>query len=506
MMHKLWLLSIAFQFLLGSYLISSNVHSIKIEDSLKQSIDSLLLADSGFCSLASFTSSLKLVNVEDSADTALMVYLLCHDSITSTNIGNHLFSYFLNAACAKATGAHFLAPFLINNDLATATKNISAYSYNFYDQLPSIVQHNEPKEHMIQTHVMKDHCFCHLKCFAANTKILANTLPWMVDQLQNMVKNYKMKFIELYGEEQAYTHPITKQNLTIPLIPDVAIHYRCGDIVDHDRFPLSGVGLMPFSKILNSLATAGANHALKTIYIIPEFQYSHNLHGHHRASNYFHTQQESHDRCHQIYTWLYQAISNKYPTSNVILLPINHHHENEVISEEKEKEIVWKQNAFLDFVRLASAKIMIGTPTSFAFMATISHNHSSSDKNNQVYFPHTNEITTFLEIESVRQYFQSHSNNIHWIESPELLSQNWPNPWTFVKFDLLQSAISTNDLDGFVVKGRGKSVYLISKGERHAFDSGSDFEAMGFNWGQIVAISDTLLNSIPEGSVAKPKS
>jgi hypothetical protein len=51
--------------------------------------------------------------------------------------------------------------------------------------------------------------------------------------------------------------------------------------------------------------------------------------------------------------------------------------------------------------------------------------------------------------------------------------------------------------DGLLVKGSGKSVFLLDKGSKRAFGSGGAFLKMGFDFGEVVHISDELLSSIP---------
>ena len=67
--------------------------------------------------------------------------------------------------------------------------------------------------------------------------------------------------------------------------------------------------------------------------------------------------------------------------------------------------------------------------------------------------------------------------------------------------------MTVSDMEGHVVKMAGnKSVYLVKQGKKHTFNSGSDFEALGFDWGDIWIVDEVLLKSVPQGEDVSPPS
>jgi len=53
--------------------------------------------------------------------------------------------------------------------------------------------------------------------------------------------------------------------------------------------------------------------------------------------------------------------------------------------------------------------------------------------------------------------------------------------------------------DGTLLKGSGATVYQIGYGEKHAFTSMAAFTSRGFNWNQIVSVSNSELNNYTTG-------
>ena len=53
--------------------------------------------------------------------------------------------------------------------------------------------------------------------------------------------------------------------------------------------------------------------------------------------------------------------------------------------------------------------------------------------------------------------------------------------------------------EGLLVKGGGRSVYLVRNGSLHEFPNGDTFLGMGYDWGDIVGISDNKLRLMVMG-------
>jgi len=55
--------------------------------------------------------------------------------------------------------------------------------------------------------------------------------------------------------------------------------------------------------------------------------------------------------------------------------------------------------------------------------------------------------------------------------------------------------------DGTLLKGSDSTVYVIEDNKKRGICSAEVFESMGYNWSNIITLSDDTLNTISEGSI-----
>lgn len=55
--------------------------------------------------------------------------------------------------------------------------------------------------------------------------------------------------------------------------------------------------------------------------------------------------------------------------------------------------------------------------------------------------------------------------------------------------------------DGVLVKGSSAAVYLIENGQRRLISGPAVFEDFGYQWGNVLSVSDATLNAVPQGSI-----
>lgn len=223
-----------------------------------------------------------------------------------------------------------------------------------------------------------------------------------------------------------------------PAIPDVSIHYRCGDNLAIFKY---GYGLLPYYAI-PPLIPVNARH----IYILTD--------NHEKGSN-----------CHAIVDHLADYIAEKFPLSAV--------------------QICRGSDPLVDFLRLTYSNTTICSSSTFCFFAALANNGTA-------HFP-----VTKLIAQPENAVYGSH---FHWIPHSQVMNAVHLRPWHLIFFELEGRTITAEDVEGQLVQGRGKSVFYVRNQSRHQFNSGDVFEALHFEWGNVWHIDDNTINSIPMGA------
>jgi len=386
---------------------------------------------------------------------SVVIFVLCHDSFAHQSTGNHLLNYFNHASCARVTGAHFLSPHLVHSQ-ATSRGSFKNEEI-FFNALPEVQVHDESVSPVLQAFLMERDCQCVWNCMHKLHSPWLRNIPWIVKHMRVAIAQYLGSVDTREGtvlnNATDLLHPGPALSLPLPLIPDTTIHYRCGDNLDAEKAGMPGHGLLAFPQILRRVPPAS-----RSVYILSE------------SPGRFGKPDHNAQRCSTVLRWLFDALVEQLPGATIVLKRGG--------------------DAFLDLARIAYANTTIASSSTFAFFPALASNGT-------VFLP-TSAIFPPANV-TLGPYF-------HWIEAP-LISSGWPSPWSLLRFPLFERTMTVSDMEGHVVKMAGnKSVYLVKQGKKHTFNSGSDFEALGFDWGDIWIVDEVLLKSVPQGEDVSPPS
>jgi hypothetical protein len=186
------------------------------------------------------------------------------------SFGNMLSHYFETMVCANVVGAHFLTVAKIfdhpTSDADTA----------LVGSLPDIILNSKPVDSATAKQRMTDKCVCKSTCheFAASGWHSSKGVALIHSVIQHAVEGFMLHREITSGEGRIWQVPASSLSTVaaltaLPLIPTVALHYRCGD-----NF-VGEYGFVTFTAItsrvhdfLNS-QTQLAEHEM-TIYILAE--------------------------------------------------------------------------------------------------------------------------------------------------------------------------------------------------------------------------------------------
>lgn len=281
------------------------------------------------------------------------------------SLGNFLSDYFENVMCSYFTGMHFLSVSFVwdprTNDQVSP----------FFSTFHRMIEHPKPVNNLIEGRQRIEHiCNCPLICHedanALWTKgvflirpILKNAIRY---QYEEIIKTNKHQHTIIRSEDQSYL-PV---NQTLPLIPNVAIHYRCSD-----NF-VGPYGFLPFRAFKEILQEQYNQGNINTIFVLAETK-------HRTGKNH---QVES---CNQIFASLFQYLTTTFPKSNILIRR--------------------GDDIYTDFVRLSYANITICSASTFCLYPAIY-------QGSKAYVPRTNLIVkgnTALNL------------GFHWISNPSIV-------------------------------------------------------------------------------------
>jgi hypothetical protein len=274
------------------------------------------------------------------------------------SLGNYLGSYFENLMCSYYTGLHYFSVSKIweptQNDIAPP----------FLSSLPAVVEHTQPVSSSLEgKEKLKSICkcpgSCHERPYALWTKgtflikpLLHNAISKHLAIALNPPVEKKEDDIVTYFKNHTIISKMDMsnqpENSILPLVPDVAIHYRCGDnFVGH-------YGFLPFTAF-KSILSAYDPKTIQTIYILAESRDRKTKHKRHLAQ-----------KCDFIFPNLLEYMKNNFPQAKIL--------------------IKRGDDIYLDFIRLSQAKITICSVSTFCLWPAIINPHG------QAYFPQTKLI------------------------------------------------------------------------------------------------------------------
>ena len=230
----------------------------------------------------------------------------------------------------------------------------------------------------------------------------------------------------------------------LPLIPDVAIQYRCGDNMGYGKI---GYGVLPFRAFLKLIPSNA-----KYIYVMTDPPA--------RAWGHPYVQ-----HCQGITHWLFDYLVKHWPAAIVVVKKGG--------------------DMYLDLARLAFANTTICSASTFCLWPAMANNGSA------VYYPKTNLIGVPPGDYKINDHFT-------WITDPPLITDVW-RPWYLIEYALNSLPVNSKDVERHTVKGSGRAVYYVINQTKYAFPNGDTFEGLGFDWNDVWYLTDNDLSVFPAG-------
>ena len=256
----------------------------------------------------------------------------------SDSFGNYLGLYFENIMCAGMSRVHYIS---VGKVYEPKTKHLSSA---FVSHLPDFIENPNPADFATSKILMQQYCRCDNLCHEQKDA------AWVsgIDIIKPLFKNalsYHLKSHSRYNETKVDMYDISTEpdGTILPLIPDVAIHYRCGD-----NF-VGYYGFLPFSVFKEKIP-----HGSKTIYVLADKR------GRKTGNNSLLA-----SKCDAILSSLIKFLIKHFPDSKILL---------------KRGDDLYK-----DLARLSFAKTTFCSASTFCLWPAIANS-------NRIYFPRTKLI------------------------------------------------------------------------------------------------------------------
>lgn len=324
-------------------------------------------------------------------DLNAWVYPFC---LTTHEVGNRLGNYFTELGCAEVSGFHFLSIHpqwemkgSINAN-STFNESISREVIStFLKNLPSVIVHPDPKPREEALKIADHSCKCSRYCWQHVNA------PWVkaIPSIQKAMRHALTAYLDAV-RQHAVTHttinpvddltnvPIANRD-SLPLIPDAAIQYRCGDNIAFSYM----YGILPFS-VFDQRIPRNA----KYIYVLSD-----------HPSRAMHSPYTI--RCQVILKSLMDYLTERYPRAQIV--------------------VKRGGDLFLDMARFAFANVTICSASTYCFWPALSNTEGT------VHFPITSLIAGADELSLAPNF----TTNFHWIAEPKIISNFKPyRPWTAV--------------------------------------------------------------------------
>lgn len=332
-----------------------------------------------------------LQNMTTSHQTALIQ----SSCIGSDSFGNIITHYFESMLCSAKVGipfisvakvydpkkGHVLSPFInALPSLVLPSMNRSATSTQSQTPLQlDIASVNRPHENIVNK--MKKVCRCPSGCHERVNALWMRNLQVPRVLIRHSLDLYVKSFTAGKNKQEmgSTSTVLTKEDMTNgkvgdmwPLVPDVAIHYRCGDNFVHPY------GFLPFAALDNSIK----NHfslnsgSPKYIYVLADAR------GRKTSTP---AKAKLTQKCDSIFAALYEHLSKAYPQAFIVIRRGG--------------------DLYLDMYRLSQAKVTICSVSTFCLWPAIANK-------NHAYFPRSPLIVA------------GNSNidlGFHWIKEPPIL-------------------------------------------------------------------------------------
>lgn len=302
--------------------------------------------------------------------------LIATPCIGSDSLGNNLGAYFENIACANMVGLHYFSTAHIwePSSLDAPTP--------FLAMIPDQIVHDNPVSDVKLAKVkIKTTCKCPGSCHERPTALWTRSLDYIKPILWRAVNNHVLHIISNETIVRSNDLSNAAVDTVLPLVPDAAIHYRCGDnFIGH-------YGMLPFAAFTKTIPTS-----VKTMYVLAENRDRKTKNRRHLAA-----------KCDAIFDSLLQFLVKGFPQSTVLIRR--------------------GDDLYTDFTRLAMAKYVVCSVSTFCLWPAVMNQHGKD----HVFFPKTRLIVqgnTEVDL------------GFSWLEQPAVvLGQRFEgaNPQSFVK-------------------------------------------------------------------------
>jgi hypothetical protein len=278
------------------------------------------------------------------ADSPVLVYPMCFRLF---QLGNTLGYYFNDVACADASGAHFLGvqksfALILPEALATPW----ARHHTFFEALPYQLAHVRPLSVPEVKKKMREECRCLQYCWENSVApwipraalVRAILLPAIDAYLavantsRGTILSNVTDLCSVPIKALAASDPGNASAYVLPIVPDVAIQYRCGDNIG---FGKTRYGLLPF-RALTARIPASARH----IYVLADSPLRMRYHAYS-------------SRCSDILQALFRRLRTTFPRAVVV--------------------VKRGGDQFLDYARLAYANVTICSASTFCLWPAIAN-------------------------------------------------------------------------------------------------------------------------------------
>lgn len=265
------------------------------------------------------------------------------------SLGNYLGNYLENVACAHRLGVTYMGVAKIYEPRTKDASNV------FLDELPVIIAANlstTPTKSTAFERQTRLLCPCAASCHESDTAAWVSSVGVIRPLLQRALR----RVLETSNATVVGRGDLTKLAVgaVLPFLPDVSIHYRCGDnFVGH-------YGFLPFSTFekyisrlnTSSHATSSSSSAPRLIYVYAEAR-----------NRKVAAKQHLAQKCDLVLRGLFEHLSTLYPRDTVLIRR--------------------GDDPYADMARLAFSKMTICSVSTFCLwpaLASVSHH---------VYFPVT---------------------------------------------------------------------------------------------------------------------
>lgn len=299
----------------------------------------------------------------------VIVYPFC---LMTKELGNKLGNYFNELACAENIGAHFLA-IHTQWDLIGSHQNVSDISVEklaFLQELPTVIAHKSPNNMTTAIEQLKSTCHCTRYCWQDKSAPWVKSIPTIGSYIRRAVTAYYAKVKSTKTELLPDTDLTNAHSsVSLPIVPDVAIQYRCGDNIAFSYM----YGILPFTAFPSRIPSNA-----KFIYVLSD-----------HPSRAAHSPYSG--RCQLVLSGLFDYLTSHFPNATVV--------------------VKRGGDVFLDYVRLTLANVTICSASTYCLWPALANTGT-------VHFP----LSSLIAGADTAELAPNLAPNFHWITEPLLIS------------------------------------------------------------------------------------